>query len=145
MFKVAKSIQVSKEKAIAQVVETKIGHFDTEKKKTIYKKQKELEITVTGFINNEENYIHFILNKPLEEILAIKNFQKIDIKKNEIIDNYLVNDGKMAVVEIENLEILRFNKSLIISFDYKTFEKDFFGLAEIEVEINTLPETFKSI
>ena len=145
MFKVAKSIQVSKEKAIAQVVEAKIGHFDTEKKKTIYKKQKELEITVTGFINNEENYIHFILNKPLEEILAIKNFQKIDIKKNEIIDNYLVNDGKMSIVEIENLEILRFSKSFIISFNYKTFEQDFFGLAEIEVEINTLTETFKSI
>ena len=28
MFKVAKSIQVSKEKAIVQVVEAKIGHFD---------------------------------------------------------------------------------------------------------------------
>ena len=145
MFKVAKSIQVSKEKVIVQIVEAKIGHFDTEKKKTIYKKQKELEITVTGFINNEENYIHFILNKSLEELLVIDKYQKINIKKNEIIDNYLVNDGKMSIVEIENLEILRFNKSLIISFDYKTFEKDFFGLAEIEVEINTLPETFKSI
>ena len=145
MFKVAKSIQVSKEKVIVQIVEAKIGHFDTEKKKTIYKKQKELEITVTGFINNEENYIHFILNKSLEELLVIDKYQKINIKKNEIIDNYLVNDGKMSIVEIENLEILRFNKSLIISFDYKTFEKDFFGLAEIEVEINTLTETFKSI
>ena len=142
MFKVARSIQVSKEKVIVQIVEAKIGHFDTEKKKTIYKKQKELEITVTGFINNEKNYIHFILNKPFEELLTIKKFQKIDIKKNEIIDNYLVNDGKMSVVEIENFEILRFSKSFIISFDYKTFEQDFFGLAEIEVEINTLTEAF---
>ena len=55
MFKVAKSIQVSKEKAIVQGVEAKIGHFDTEKKKTISKKQKELEITITGFIKDEEN------------------------------------------------------------------------------------------
>ena len=142
MFKVARSIQVSKEKVIVQIVEAKIGHFDTEKKKTIYQKQKELEITITGFINNEKNYIHFILNKPFEELLTIKKFQKIDIKKNEIIDNYLVNDGKMSVVEIENFEILRFSKSLIISFEYKTFENDFFGVVEIEVEINTLTEAF---
>lgn len=142
MFKVARSIQVSKEKVIVQIVEAKIGHFDTEKKKTIYQKQKELEITITGFINNEKNYIHFILNKPFEELLTIKKFQKIDIKKNEIIDNYLVNDGKMSVVEIENFEILRFSKSFIISFEYKTFENDFFEVVEIEVEINTLTEAF---
>lgn len=138
MFKIARSIPTLQESNNIQVVEASIGQYDSKSNKTIYTKKKELEIDISGRIDNDEYSVHFIITKPFQDYLNIESYDKILIKKENIRDNYITVNGITYLDIILDLAVLKFDKKLIFTMMFRNYKEDIFGTAEVELEMARL-------
>ncbi len=140
MFKIAKSNDVENEKLEYEITKVVISKFDEVKNKRITEKVNELEITLIGEIGGDIFSIHFIVSKPINELLNIEKYTKINMSEKTLCDYYLMVNGIAHMCLKIDLEILRYNNTLVFTLDFCSDDNEYFGYSTFEIEMSKLGE-----
>lgn len=135
MFKVAKNITTLDECVDVRIVNVEDGNIDYGNHKVVKNKIKELEISISGIIDNDKYCLHFIILKPISEYEYIKKYEKIEVEKDMLIDNYIIINGVAYIDPIIDMEILRYGDKLVFSLLFRDYDNEFFGTAEFSVDL----------
>ena len=138
MFKIARNVSTTEEHFKFEIGEVVRGHYDTEEKKHIYSKISDLHISVYGKIDEHEYCLHFIPRIPIEQYFDIPKYESLKFTENEMDENYIMIDG-IAYLDLKiDLKVLRYNETLIFTLTFRDCDAEFYGDAEIEIELEEL-------
>ena len=138
MFNFAQNIEMSDYKASTKVVDSSHMSFEDGKETGIVF-LKQLDVSISGKIDEKKYGLHFIITKPIEEYLNIEKYKQVEIGFEKITDLYLTEDNIADMsLEIKDMKVLRFNNELIFSFYYFESTYRYFGNVEFEVDVELI-------
>ena len=99
MLRIGKLLDAQNEKVNVKVSTMQIMHFENGKKSKT-EERPELEIEIEGIVDGDSYYFDFYIQKPFEEYLSMKNYERITLDKTEITlseDYYGKLSGKITI------------------------------------------------
>ena len=136
MYRIGKIVDTTEEDVCVHVIELEETSFRKKiRKKT---KIKALEIIVSGKISDDNYLLHFIINVPLQDYVALNNYEHIRLGNDSIVDSYLtINDIDHTNIEV-NIDVTKYMHELTMYLVFQEDNKNFFGEAELAIPIEIL-------
>lgn len=143
MFNIAYNVETDKQHVDVKVVDASFMHFE-DGKKTSVDYYKELDVSISGMLNNKECSLNFIITKPVDEYLKIEKYKEEEICPEKLTDLYFNEDDVTDFsLEIKDMKVLRYSDSLIFSFYFYESNYRYFGNAEFEVDVDLIEKELK--
>lgn len=144
MFKIAKNINTFNEQVNARIVNVEVHNIDHQNNRLINQTLQELEINISGTIDDDACSMHFIISKPIKDYYDIKEYQKVEIEIDHIFDSYIMINEVVYADPLIELEILRFNDEFVFSMFFRDYDNEFFGNAEFNIKLKELEQKEES-
>jgi hypothetical protein len=142
MFKIGKLQTADHEKVNIEVKISEIWEYKNGKKiKT--EERPELEIEIEGQIDKEKYAFHFYIDKPFEEYLKMKNYERIKLENCSIKDDEATINDQFETFPIMSTEVLRLNSTLVFVVCMKSTFDDYFATTEFNVPLSTIENALK--
>jgi hypothetical protein len=142
MLKIGKLQDAENEKVNVKVGILESVHFEDGKKSKV-EERPELEIEIEGMINGDTFFFDFYIQKPFEEYLAMKNYEKIVLDKSLFKEDYANFNNEYESFPETKVEILKINNTLTFIINMKSFFDDYFITSEFNVPITTIENALK--
>lgn len=137
MFKIGKLDDASNERINVTIGTSESTHFEDGKKtKTILRP--ELEIEIEGTVENNNYFFNFYIDKPFEEYLNMKNYERVPIENSYIKEDFATINGKYETFPIVNIEVLKLSKTLTFIVKIKSTFDEYFAISEFDVSVNLI-------
>ena len=142
MLKIGKLQDAENEKVNVKVGILESVHFEDGKKSKV-EERPELEIEIEGMINGDTFFFDFYIQKPFEEYLIMKNYEKIVLDKSLFKEDYANFNNEYESFPETKVEILKINNTLTFIINMKSFFDDYFITSEFNVPITTIENALK--
>lgn len=142
MLKIGKLQDAENEKVNVKVGILESVHFEDGKKSKV-EERPELEIEIEGMINGDTFFFDFYIQKPFEEYLAMKNYERIVLDKSLFKEDYANFNNEYESFPETKVEILKINNTLTFIINMKSFFDDYFITSEFNVPITTIENALK--
>ena len=143
MLRIGKLEDASNEKVNVTIGTLEETHFeDGQKIKTITRP--ELEIELEGRIDKDSYFFNFYIDKPFNEYLQMKNYERVKIENSNIIEDFATINGQYETFPLINIEVLRLDKTLVFVVNMQSSFDDYFATSEFNVPLTTIENALKN-
>jgi hypothetical protein len=143
MLRIGKLEDASNEKVNVTIGTLEETHIeDGQKIKTITRP--ELEIELEGRIDKDSYFFNFYINKPFNEYLQMKNYERVKIENSNIIEDFATINGQYETFPLINIEVLRLDKTLVFVVNMQSSFDDYFATSEFNVPLTTIENALKN-
>ena len=142
MLKIGKLQDAQNEKVNVKVSTLESWHFE-DGKKTKTEKRPELEIEIEGMVDKDKYYFDFYIQKPFEEYLNMKNYERIELDRSYFIEDFANINNEYETFPDTKVEILRINNTITFVVHMKSAFDDYFITSEFNVPITTIENALK--
>ena len=142
MLRIGKLEAASNEKANVTIGTLESPHFENgEKVKTTTRP--ELEIELEGTIDKDTYFFNFYIDKPFDEYLKMKNYERTKIENSNIKEDFATINGQYETFPLMNIEVLRLDKTLVFVVNMQSSFDDYFATSEFNVPLTTIENALK--
>ena len=142
MLRIGKLLDAESEKVNVKVSTMQIMHFENGKKAKT-EERPELEVEIEGIVNGDTYYYDFYIQKPFEEYLAMKNYEKLPLDKSQFIEDFANFNNEYETFPDAKVEIQRINNTITFIVNMKSAFDDYFLTSEFNVPITTFENALK--
>lgn len=142
MLKIGKLQAAENEKINVKVTLSESWHYE-DGKKIKSEKKPELEIEIEGKVNNDSYYFDFYVQKPFEEYINMKNYERVELEKKYFIEDFANFNHEYETFPDTKIEILRINSTITFVVHMKSAFDDYFLTSEFNVPITTMENALK--
>lgn len=142
MLKIGKLEDADNEKINVQIRTLEQWHYEDGKKKSTTTRP-ELEIEIEGTINNNTYHFDFYIEKPFEEYLNMKNYEKIELHKSQYQEDFATLNDEYETFPDTKIEVLRVNNVITFVVHMKSAFDDYFLTSEFNVPLPTIENALK--
>ena len=140
MIKFGTLKQVDKEKINISIGKNETTTFkDGKKEKTTISPELEIEFEFT--IDNNNYYFDFYITKPFEDYLKLNNYDKINIDKKYIIEDYALLNNEYATFPNIEIDVQKLGNNLVFTFNVKEYYDEYFFTVEKEFSLSNINES----
>ena len=142
MLRIGKLEDASNEKVNVTIGTLESTHFENgEKVKTTARP--ELEIELEGTIDKDTYFLNFYIDKPFDEYLKMKNYERTKIENSNIKEDFATINGQYETFPLMNIEVLRLDKTLVFVVNMQSSFDDYFATSEFNVPLTTIENALK--
>ena len=142
MLRIGKLEDASNEKVNVTIGTLESTHFENgEKVKTTTRP--ELEIELEGTIDKDTYFLNFYIDKPFDEYLKMKNYERTKIENSNIKEDFATINGQYETFPLMNIEVLRLDKTLVFVVNMQSSFDDYFATSEFNVPLTTIENALK--
>jgi hypothetical protein len=142
MLRIGKLDEASNEKINVTIGTLESTHFENGKKiKTTTRP--ELEIEIEGTIDKDSYFFNFYIDKPFEDYLKMKNYERVKIENSNIKEDFAKINGQYETLHLMNIEVLRLSTTLVFVVNMQSSFDDYFATSEFNVPLTTIENALK--
>lgn len=143
MLRIGKLEDASNEKVNVTIGTLESTHFENgEKVKTTTRP--ELEIELEGTIDKDTYFFNFYIDKPFDEYLKMKNYERTKIENSNIKEDFATINGQYETFPLINIEVLRLDTTLVFVVNMQSTFDDYFATSEFNVPLTTIENALKN-
>ena len=142
MLRIGKLQDAQNEKVNVKVSTMQIMHFENGKKSKT-EERPELEIEIEGIVDGDSYYFDFYIQKPFEEYLSMKNYERITLDKSQFIEDFANFNSEYETFPDATVDIQRINNTITFIVNMKSAFDDYFHTSEFNVPITTIENALK--
>ena len=142
MLRIGKLLDAQNEKVNVKVSTMQIMHFENGKKSKT-EERPELEIEIEGIVDGDSYYFDFYIQKPFEEYLSMKNYERITLDKSQFIEDFANFNSEYETFPDETVDIQRINNTITFIVNMKSAFDDYFLTSEFNVPLPTIENALK--
>ncbi len=142
MLRIGKLDEASNEKINVTIGTLESTHFEDGKKiKTTTRP--ELEIEIEGTIDKDNYFFNFYIDKPFEDYLKMKNYERVKIENSNIKEDFATINNQYETFPLMNIEVLRLSTTLVFVVNMQSSFDDYFATSEFNVPLTTIENALK--
>ena len=142
MLKIGKLEEAANQKINVTIGTSESTYFENGKKnQTILRP--ELEIEIEGTVDDNNYLFNFYIDKPFEEYLDMKNYEKVTIDSSFIKEDFAQINDKYQAFPIINIEVLKLAKTLTFIVKMQSTFDEYFATSEFDITIDTIENAIK--
>jgi hypothetical protein len=142
MLKIGKLEDADNEKINVQITTLEQWHFEDGKKKNKTSRP-ELEIEIEGTINNNTYRFDFYIEKPFEEYLNMKNYERIELHNSQYHEDFASLNDEYETFPDTKIDVVRVNSVITFVVHMKSAFDDYFITSEFNVPLTTIENALK--
>ena len=98
--------------------------------------QKELEVEIECTLEDKTYFFNFYVIKPFAEYINMKNYEKFQLKKTQIIEDFATINDEYETFPNIDIEIIKLNNKIVFTTNILSSMNEYFITAEFEVSLD---------